>query len=223
MRFLDGQLDLNVGWFRMDLDNFQLLTTGPDDVAPVAENAGSARAQGVELDFRWLATNWLSVAGAVGYNDSQFSDFKYGPCPRDRPNFDGDDDERCDLTGFALPSSPLWSTSLNFNVRFPLSRIAIFDGSAIGRLEFLTTVGMEYQTVAITGLPGDARYTQPEYARFNAGIGVSSDSWNFRVSGKNLTNEAVNRNVSNIPTTNSLVQSLEPPRSVYTQLRWYFN
>lgn len=222
MRLFDGRMDMNFGAFLMKLQDFQLLTTGPNDLAAVATNAGRAEAKGVELDFRWLATDWLTLATAVGYNDATFTEFPFGPCPADRPNFDGDEDERCDLTGAALPNSPLWSSSFNASLRLPLSQLFSLQSGALGSLELLASVGVEYQTQATTGLPGDDRFTQPEYTRWDASVGIGGETWSFRVTGKNITDEAVNRGVAYIPTTDERVQSLEAPRTVYAQLRWEY-
>lgn len=218
-RLLDGAFEFNIGWFLMKLTDFQLLTTGPNDIAPVAENAGSAEAEGVEMDFRWLASHWFSVSTAVGYNNARFTDFPFGPCPADRPNFDGDEDERCNLTGFALQNSPLWSVSISPSLRWQLSDLGIHSDWLQG-VELMLAATAEYQTEATTGLPGDDRFVQDEYVRYDLSVGLGADAWSLRVSGKNVTDEAIQRVTAHIPGTQAIVQSLEPPRTVYAQFRW---
>lgn len=219
-RLLEGALELNFGAYVMELEDFQLLTTGPDDLAAVATNAGSARSQGVELDFRWLPNHWMSVSAAAAYNDAEFIEFPFGPCPADRRNFDGDDDERCDLSGADLPNSPLWSASLNLGAKIPLADFGL-EGP-LAAVDLLAGLAVEYQTQSTTGLPGDSRFTQEEYARWDAHLGVATERWTLRLSGKNLGNEIVNRGIGYIPSTDDLVQSVEAPRTMYAQFRVHY-
>ena len=221
MRLLEGALRLNFGLFRMDLKDFQLLTTGPDDLAAIAVNAGRARAQGAELDLTWLLTQWLSLSVAGGYNDATFVEFPYGPCSKDKPNSDGDADPRCDLAGAALPYSPTWSASSALNIRLPFSTFGL-DSSFFADWELLAGIDMEYQTESTVGLPGDDRFFQKDYSRWGANVGLGGNNWSFRLSGKNLTNESINRIISYMPLTDNLMQSVEQPMTVYAQFRWYY-
>lgn len=222
MRLLDGSMNLNFGLYRMELRDFQLLTTGPNDLAAVTTNAGEAQTQGMEADLMWLPTNWLAVTTAVGYNDSTFIEFPFGPCAADNADSDGDGDERCDLKGERLPNAPEWSAALSLNARVPFSRLPILNN--LGDLELLAGVNAEYQTEATTGLPGDDRFTQAEYTRYGANLGVASpgDGWTLRLTVKNITDEVVNRVILPIPTTANLVQNVEPPRTAYVQFRWEY-
>lgn len=223
-RLLDGSMQFNFGVFQMDLEDFQLLTSGPEDLSAVTVNAGRARAEGVEADLLWLPTDWLSVNAALGYNDATFTEFPIGPCAPGRPNTDGDDDPRCDLTGASLPFAPEWSGALALNVHVPFDRLPLLSGLALDSLELIGGLDVEYQTLSTTGFPGDDRFTQGEYARYGANIGIThvDAGWTLRVTGKNLTDEAINRRTAPIPTTTNVVQDLEPPRTIYMQFRWNY-
>ncbi|MGH7858126.1 MAG: TonB-dependent receptor, partial [Candidatus Binatia bacterium] len=111
--FLDGAASLNLGLFWMTLSDFQVFTILPGAavVTPAIVNAPEAQARGVETDVTWLPTDWLTLRGTLGFNDTEFTDFPIGTCEVDRPNTDGDDDPRCDLTGRPLVRAPQWSVS----------------------------------------------------------------------------------------------------------------
>lgn len=218
-----GQLRLNVGYFYDELEDFQLVTTDPEQQATITTNAGSARAQGFEMDVTWAATSWLTLIGSLGTNDAVFTDFKFGPCARDRPNTDGDADTRCDLTGETPPFVADFTSSLTATVGLPLASIPGIGGF-FGRygVEFQGGVTVEYDGDQGTGIPGDERLTQPAYSRINAhaGFGSFTQGWSFRITGDNLTNESVNRGRGMISSSNAIVQQVEPPRLIYGQLRW---
>lgn len=220
-----GQLRLNLGYFYDELEDFQLVTTDPEQQATITTNAGSARAQGFELDASWAPTDWLTLIATLGTNDAVFTDFKFGPCSRDRPNTDGDADTRCDLTGETPPFVADFTSSLTATFGLPLASIP-----GIGAISFFDRHGIEFQGGATveydgdqgTGIPGDERLTQPSYSRINAHLGFGSftQGWSFRVTGDNLTNEPVNRGRGMISSSNAIVQQTEPPRLIYGQLRW---
>ena len=213
-RLLGGSLIFNLGLYRMELEDFQFLTTGPGDVSTVAVNAGAARAQGVEADFTWLPTDWLTVNGAVSYNDAEFTDFEAGPCANDRPNTDGDSDPRCDRTGDELPFAPDWTATLSPVGQWPIT-------SALDLQSGFTVL---YESEHTTGVPGDDRFTQDSYYKLNAFIGVKHPraGWTLRIRGDNLTDESVNRATSQIATTDNFLQTVEPPRQIYAKFRWEF-
>ncbi|MGH7858982.1 MAG: TonB-dependent receptor, partial [Candidatus Binatia bacterium] len=118
---LDGAARLNISLFRMDLDDFQVLTSPPGALTITVINAAKARAQGIESDLTWYPAEWLTIVGTLGLNDSEFLDFKTGTCSQDRENTDGDDDPRCDHTGQPLVRTPKWVSSWTTITTLPLS------------------------------------------------------------------------------------------------------
>lgn len=227
-RFFDGALRLNVGWFRDDLKDFQFLTVDPESMAASTVNAGSAVAEGVEADVTWAPTSWLTAIGALGLNDATFTDFRYGPCVSDGPrDTDGDGDPRCDLTGLTPPFVPKWSGSLTTDIGVPFASVPLLDRVdwfAQQGVEMQVGVSVEYSDGQNTGHPADERFVQPQYYRVNAhfGFGSLAQRWSLRVTGDNLTNEAVNRGRGLVSSSSTVVQQLEPPRLIYGQLRWDF-
>ena len=61
------------------------------------QNADSARSRGAELNFTALATEKLTLSGAFGYLDAEFTDFTNSAVG--------------DVSGLQMPNSPKWSAS----------------------------------------------------------------------------------------------------------------
>ncbi len=135
MRLLDNTLQLNLSFFRLTAEDFQVLVevlgtevpgstdflggriSLPDGYQQVV-NAGEARAQGVELDAMWLANDWLTVIGAIGYNDTEYLSFPLDACG---PHEDPDPNTgRCDHTGMPFLNTPKLSGALTLHTNFRL-------------------------------------------------------------------------------------------------------
>jgi iron complex outermembrane receptor protein len=75
--WLDRRLLVNVTAYRTDLDNFQ--DRSFDGVSFLIRNAGSVRAQGVELEGQFRPEQHTSVDFGFAYLDSKFTDNKNAP------------------------------------------------------------------------------------------------------------------------------------------------
>ncbi|MGH7856309.1 MAG: TonB-dependent receptor, partial [Candidatus Binatia bacterium] len=229
MDLLGGAARLNVGGFWMELTDFQVLTQDPDEVTFSVENAGEARARGIEVDSMWLPTSWLTLTGSLGFNDSEFIDFPFGTCPGDRPDTDGDGDERCDLSGEPLDFAPKWLSAVTASVRFPLSSILGFAGSRVPSLPGIDLTGgltMQYQDVHFLDVSvRDPRVRQPAFFRFDGSFGFENpgQGWALRFVAQNFTDEFTNAIKSDVPLADGTFYQLpEPPRLVFGELRWSF-
>ncbi|MGH7899954.1 MAG: TonB-dependent receptor [Candidatus Binatia bacterium] len=227
-RLLDGAAELNLSLFRMDLENFQVLTVDPDDARITIENAARARAQGVEAEGVWLAADWLTVRAALGFNDSEFLEFPIATCPQDMVNTDGDADERCDVSGEPLDGAPKWTTALTTLAALPLTavpRLAELSGASLGGLGLLGGFTVEYQDTHFLNPDFDRRKRQQSFFRFRGSVGFGSldQRWSVSVTAENLTNEAVSVLAAETPTgAGHLWQFPDAPRLVYGQVRYRF-
>jgi outer membrane receptor protein involved in Fe transport len=192
------------------------------------ENAGEARARGVEVDGTWLPTEWLEVFGGLGFNDTEYLEFPFGECPMDRPDTDGDGDSRCDLTGEPLHRAPKWVVTLVPTARIPLawlplvSRVPLFASSGIDLVAGGTA---EYQDVHFTVRSADPRSRQPSFFRFGVNVGLqdAARGWSLGLSVSNLTDEAVAVQTRDITLgRGSFVHILEEPRLIVGAFRWSF-
>lgn len=216
---LDGRAKLNVSLYRLDIDDFQVLTRIPDALTvglgvTKVENAAKARAQGIEADFTWLATEWLTLIGTAAFNDTEYRDFKTNDCPADMENTDGDDDRRCDASGKPFAFAPRQSYTLFANFNFPIGDRGLrwsFGG------------GAEFQSLQFLDIDLDPRKTQDAFFRYRANIGIShpQQGWSLRVFGENLSDAHTSiRQGDVIP--GLFVNIQEAPRQFYAQLRYEF-
>ncbi len=216
--FFNRRMQLNLSLYRMDIDDFQVLTREPDS-APLGlgvskvENAATARAQGLEGDVVWLATDWLRLMAAVGLNDTEYLNFKTNDCPAGVEDSDGDGDARCDASGKPFAFAPRVNGTLGVN----LIPVADFFGTMI-------EIGAvaEYQTWAYLDIDLDDRKVQDEFWRYRLSIGIRGlNGWSFKLIGENLTNEATYIRQGDV-SPDVIVGALEPPRMIFGQFRWTF-
>ncbi len=224
---LDNTLKANLSLFRLTVDDFQVLTAVPGDEVPGTTaripngysqviNAASARAQGVEIDLQYLPTEWLTVIGSVGYNDTEYLDYTLATCSsREEPD---PETGRCDHTGYAFSYSPKLSTTLSLDFQFPLNGLWEILGDT--RVSFGGTVS--YTDDSLASENGDPCCVQESYYLYRAHVGVNnrSQGWDFRVTGLNLTNEYILPNQSDDAALPS--GSPAPPRSVFAQFSWNY-
>ncbi|MGH8530540.1 MAG: TonB-dependent receptor domain-containing protein [Nevskiales bacterium] len=229
LRFFDGAAKLNISVFRMELEDFQVLTANPGNLRITIENAAKARAQGAEADFTWLATDWLTLIGTLGYNDSEFLEFPIGTCPQDRENSDGDSEPRCDLSGKPLPRAPKRSGTLTSAVTLPFSAIPFLGSrlpSFLDNIGFAASLTAEYQDEQFLNDDLDERKRQDEYYRYRASFGVGDvdQTWSLRVTGENLTNEPIAIAIAEIPAVapGHFYQIPDSGRVVFVQFRYNY-
>lgn len=226
MRF-GGTHSLNVSLFRMNLEDFQVLTTDPNNLTITIENAAAALSQGVELDWTWRPAAWLDVRGSMGFNDTEFLSFPIATCPQDMPNSDGDDEERCDVSGKPLVRAPRLSVTLTPTLTLPLSALPglgrFFSASDLGLVFSLTG---EYQGEQFLNDDLDDRKKQEAFRRVHGGIGIGNlaQTWSFRIAGQNLTDTRTAIAVGEIPAVAPahFYQIPEPGRAIYGQFRFDF-
>ncbi|MGH7897199.1 MAG: TonB-dependent receptor domain-containing protein, partial [Candidatus Binatia bacterium] len=226
MRFLDDAATLNVTLFRQDVTDFQVLTLPPNSVATTVVNAGEARSQGLELDALWLPASWLTIGGALAFNDSEFLSFVFGQCSFDRPDTDGNGDGRCDVTGQPLFRTPKWKSTLVGNARTPaqsivgLRSVALLDG-----VDLLGGLTFEYQDVQYLERTFDPRVRQAPFFRFGTNLGFASSrhGWSARVVVENLTDEPTSVLIRDVPLGGGNFAKIpEPQRLVFASVRWEF-
>jgi outer membrane receptor protein involved in Fe transport len=227
LRLFDGAAMANVALFREEVTDLQVFTLEPPTFAARAVNAGKARSQGVESDFRWLPNHWLSLVGTIGFDDAKFLRFPFGSCAQDRPNTDGDADPRCDQSGQPLFHTPKWTSTLTPSTRIPLGSIPFLDVAPvwITSIDWIASFTIEYQDTQFTSITNDPRTRQPSFVRFNARVGLADErhGWSLGVTGENVTNVATSAETLEVPEgPGNFVQLPEPPRLVFGYVRWSF-
>ena len=224
MGLLGGAAELNLGLYWMEISDFQVITFSPESVVqnPLIENAAEARARGVEADLGWLPTSWLTLRGALGFNDTEFTDFKASTCEKGNEDQDGDGDPRCDITGDPLDRAPKWNITGTGTVDYPLTFI---ETALLKGISLTGGLTIQYQDTQFLRNSMDPRTRQESFFRLDGGIGFANrdQGWSAAFVVENMTDEVTSSLVQPIfQTTGGFVQHLEPPRLMFAKLRWAF-
>jgi len=208
----------------MDLRDFQLITSRPQDLIQVVENVGLLRAQGVEAEALFIPAEWLILFGTVGYNDAHYIEFPFGPCALSFPDTDGDGDPRCDYAG--IPFAPNWNATFTPAVTFPLDTIPgvrsiplpFGDAALEGSLSVLWADQGRNPL-----LPIDFRNRRESFFLVSSRLGLTSvdQGWSIAVHGENITDTLLNvatLEISGLPDNFAGVP--EPGRHFFVQLRY---
>ncbi len=181
-----GAAELNFAIFQMEYDDLQISIF--DGVLGFnVGNAASAEVGGAEVDWRWAATDHLTITGGFSVTDFEFTDFENGQCYFGQtPNVDLNGDgtpELCSYTGNSNQMVSDFQGNLAFDIRVPVSNSleahAVFD-------VFYTD---DYDASATF----DPALIQESYMMLNARLALGSEAgnWQLGLLAKNLTDEKV--------------------------------
>jgi iron complex outermembrane recepter protein len=211
-RFADDRAEVNVAYFFTDFTNLQVSTF--DGVLGFnVKNAGEAQVQGVELDARWAMSQYLSLRGSMVWTDFEYQNF-IGQCYTGQvPN--AADGINCDYAGKTNQYVPDLAGNVALDFNMPV-------GAA---LRFGSTLEVVYSDDYYPQATLDPTTIQDAYAKLNLrlALGSSDNTWEVALLGRNLTNQTVTSNVTDMPLAArtfgapSYGAFVEPPRSVAVQ------
>ena len=214
MRLLEGSAELNIAAYRVEYESMQVSVF--DGVSAfVVTNAGSALTQGVELDGRWLLTEWFMLSGSLAYLDFEWLEYGTGPCFPGRTDNVNEGGESCDLSGDKNLQTPRWSGTVSGNLNLPITDALVVD----------TTLDASYKAEHFTTGDLDPRGIQESYTKYNArvALGASDSSWNVALVGKNLTDELTRGiGAGTVLDEGGFRTTVEPERIVYLEGRYRF-
>ena len=171
--WLDGALQANITFYRMDVNGLQDRTF--DGIGFIVLNAGDLRQQGFEFDTVIRPSNRFKVTASLAYLDSEFTDF---PLASGLPGLGGTQD----LTGTNVAlGSPEFSGSFGFQWS------GEFGSSDIGwRLN--SNYSFQSDVYAGAATDGNPQTIQDGYGLLDARFTVESlnDTWSLSVFGSNL-------------------------------------
>jgi iron complex outermembrane receptor protein len=177
----NGLARLNATVFRMDLNDFQ--DRGFDGTSFIVINAGNLRQQGLEIDGDYVVTENVRVFGALGYLDSEFTDYPNASCLP----YPSQVNPSCtqDLSGERANFSPEWSGSVGAQLEGDLG---------IGSLGYLFRTDLNYMgEMGVSGLnDGNPQNLQGSVTQLSARFSVlfgENRNWSVSVFGENLTDE----------------------------------
>jgi iron complex outermembrane receptor protein len=178
---------LNLTAFQMDYKDMQIELAVPsidENGNPVGtgtqlsiENAGKARVKGLEMDFQWLATDWLTLSGNAGYLDAKYRDLFV--------NIWGDLDPLTnqllppeDETDLKLRRAPKYTYALNSTVNWKVG-----PGTMYWRAGWNWTDKYE---ATITNYPGSSI---DSYGTLDSSLTFEQGNWQLSLFGRNLTDD----------------------------------
>ena len=211
-RFANDTAEVNVAYFFTDFTNLQVSTF--DGVLGFnVRNAGAAEVQGVELDARWAVLDNLTLRGSVVWTDFEYQNF-IGQCYTGQAP-DAPDGINCDYAGKTNQYVPELASNLALDFSMPV-------GAA---LRFGSTLELVYSDDYYPQATLDPSTVQDAFAKVNLrlSIGDAAGRWELAVLGRNLTDETVTANVTDMPLASrtfgapSYGAFVEPPRSVAVQ------
>ncbi len=186
-RFLNGNAELNATLFSTEFTDLQVKSSAvsPDTgaVVTIIGNAGEATSEGIELDGRIAATDWLTLGGAVAWLDAEYDKYDAGPCNNSQTTPAGSLAGTCDLGGQQLPFAADFSGSVFADVYLPL-------GSSVN---FVANLTVSYSdSYPVEGTIEDS-LMQDSWTKVAGRIGIAGndDKWSVSVIGSNLTDEEI--------------------------------
>lgn len=117
--FADRTLMVNATAYHTTLEDFQESALSPLGTGFIVGNAGEQVVKGIEADFRYAASDNLSIDGSIAHLNAEYSDFAGAQCGLGE---DPDDAvaKTCDRTGETPSNSPEWAMNLGVQWEQPV-------------------------------------------------------------------------------------------------------
>ncbi|MGC4252046.1 MAG: TonB-dependent receptor [Sphingobium sp.] len=142
-QFWDRRATFNLTAFRTEIKNFQATVNGGQfgTVRGYLANADKVRSQGIEADFKVVASDRLTAYVNGAYTDAKYKKFTNAPCPPElsggtsqpsgaapdysQPGVPGALSPRqCDISGQDLPGVSKWAFSYGAEYNIPVTLLA---------------------------------------------------------------------------------------------------
>ena len=171
----DGRLAFNMTAFFTRVDDLQVSDFDGERV--VVRNAAEAESYGIEADLTWLALDNLELAGAFGWNPTEYVSYPDAPGnPPIPPN-----PATRDLSGEPLSRAPEFNASLRARYDFEVP---------FGANDAFLSADYTYLSDHFLGAEIDPVSEQDAYGLLNARAGIDlTSSLEFSIWGRNLTDE----------------------------------
>ena len=182
LTLMDNRFQINLAAFSLKYDDKQetIVKPGQDGQATltVVENASSAKIEGLEMDFKWILLEGLSLSGNVGLLDASYDDYVV-------PSATG----IVDQTSRALLRAPDMTAGLG----------VLFERQMGEGHWFVATLNYTWKddyyissTANLDHSPGgyiDNPSKVDAFGILDASINWETDNWTISLFGKNLTDE----------------------------------
>ncbi|WP_439106014.1 TonB-dependent receptor [Congregibacter sp.] len=181
---MDRRLRLNAAAFRTDVEDNQFFEfyAGPFGILRTVTTIDELYIQGVEADFTFVATEYLTVYGGIGLMDSEIEKNNH------RPLSEGND----------VPQAPETTGNLGAELSFPvggsMQLVSRLDWQYTGEMWFHTLQGEETPTIwnAFFG-PGFnqnfSKSSRDAFSTVDLRVGLEGENWAITAWGRNITDE----------------------------------
>jgi len=190
---LDGSMSFNGAVFKTDIENMQFFNffAGPFGLLRVVTNAEKASITGFELDGRWRLGEYVTLF--AGYSATDTSIDRYDGRPYTKGN--------------KIPYAPKYTGNAGVDFAVPMGGSdwilnARIDASFVGETWFHPVQADKVPNL-FTGIDSDgdgindttfgqgefSKQKRDAYAIMNARAGISNETWDFTVWGRNITDE----------------------------------
>jgi iron complex outermembrane receptor protein len=213
---LDRTLAFNGAIYYTKVDDMQFFNffAGPFGLLRAVTNLDEVTIQGAELDFRWRASDNVSVFGGIGYTDGEID------------RYDG----RPYTNGNNLPYSPEYTGNLGAEFTMPMGGSGMdlvlrVDGTFVGETWFHPV-----QDETVPNLPtafgfGQGNYVKQKrdpYEVFNARLTLRGERWSATAWGRNLADKEYLQEVIVAPEFGGAFIHDSPGRSYGLDLSYSF-
>jgi iron complex outermembrane receptor protein len=167
-------LRVNANYFLALTDDAQINATTDGGTSFPIQNAGDVEVSGLEFEITWAPTDGLTLFANGAFMDSEYKNLDPGAAPAqsvivyNNPNV-------------TVPQTPDYTYTVGFDYRLPISL-----GSEGAEL----MIGANYFSTDDYYVGATNDFIISSYDRTDGYVGLSyGDNWQFRLSGRNLTDE----------------------------------
>jgi iron complex outermembrane receptor protein len=177
-----GDADLTFNWtlFRLEIENQQVSSLDPANLAQVIQSDADGRSQGIEI-FGSLKIDNFSAGFDAAYTDAEYTDFTGATCYDGQTAAQGCVGGAQDRTGTTFVQAPEWQFSVNASADLDISTDLVLTPFVE-----VVYVGSHFTDTELNPISiNDA------YANLNASLTLAKDdrTWEVALVGSNLTDE----------------------------------
>jgi outer membrane receptor protein involved in Fe transport len=197
---LDGLMTFNASLFYATVEDFQV-SIFDGATAFFVQNAAELESQGIEMDLKWAASEYLTVGFAGSYLDATWNEFANAPCwtlsgsaPVDRGDCVGRGTPTAgrDAKGENINFAPEYAFNLMLDYRMPVS----------DALEARAILNVNYSDGYFNAGDLDPIYAyQDSFTKYDLRLSLGSidGMWDVALIGKNLSDEITSQNNNDQP------------------------
>lgn len=169
----NNSLRVNANYFMARTEDAQLNATTNGGASFPVQNAGDVNVDGLEMEITWAPTDGLTLFANAAFMDGEFKNLDPGAAPAQSVILYNNSSP-------TPPQTPDYAYTLGFDYRAPLS----FGGGS----EFMIGANYFSSDEYFVGSTNDFIISPYERVDGYVGLGVG-ENWEFRLSGRNLTDE----------------------------------